>query len=692
MPNRLIHEKSPYLIQHAHNPVDWHPWSEEAFDLARAQNRPVFLSIGYAACHWCHVMERESFEDEEAAARLNDTFVCIKVDREERPDVDAVYMAACQMLTGGGGWPLSIFMTPDKRPFFAAAYIPKTSRYGRTGLIEICQQIRKVWSDQKEKVNDSADRIHAALSGAFAFTPADAPEAGLLTEAYRRTAQGFDVGYGGFGRAPKFPTAHRLLFLLRYHHANRESTAWDMVEQTLTRMRMGGIWDHVGYGFHRYSTDERWFLPHFEKMLYDQALLAMAYLEAYQISGRSGFARTAEEIFAYVLREMASSSGGFYSAEDADSEGEEGKFYVWTADEFREATGPEAGRRWEGILRVSAEGNFADEATGRRTGANILHLTAPLADWAEKTGVALKDLEDEWENLRSRLFAVREKRVHPLKDDKILADWNGLMIAALALGSRVLNHPPYEKAACRAARFVLEKMRDKDGRLCHRFRDGHVTPDAHASDYAFMALGLIGLYQATFDLVFLEEAMALQEIMIEDFWDQEQGGFFSTPETRSDLPVRPKELVDGAMPSANSVALLNLAILSRITGDPVWEARAQGQIRAFSGTVAAQPEAYAYFLCGLDFLIRPGQEAVIVGDPEAPDTSRLLAALNRTFAPNRVAVFKTRANARRLKEIAAYTDALESETGKAVLHLCSNGACSISPPDTEAMVEQLLTV
>jgi uncharacterized protein len=692
MPNRLIHEKSPYLIQHANNPVDWHPWSEEAFALARAENRPVFLSIGYATCHWCHVMERESFEDEEAAAWLNDTFVCIKVDREERPDIDAVYMAACQMLTGSGGWPLSIFMTPDKKPFFAATYLPRTSRYRRTGLIEICRQVKELWSHQNDQIQSSADRIYASLSGAFAFTPADTPGADLLTRAYRQMSVSFDPQHAGFGRAPKFPTPHRLFFLLRHHHANRESTAWDMVEQTLTRMRMGGIWDHVGHGFHRYSTDDKWLLPHFEKMLYDQALLATAYLEAYQISGTPLFAQTAGEIFTYVLRDMTSPQGGFYSAEDADSEGEEGKFYVWTTEEFRQVIGPEASRRWESILRLRSEGNFADETAGRKTGANILYLTAPLANWAEKLGLPLGDLRDEWKAVRNMLFEAREKRIHPLKDDKILADWNGLMIAALALGARILNRPDYERAASQAARFVLKNMRDQEGRLCHRFREGHVTVDAHASDYAFLILGLLGLYQATFDLTFAEEALALQKIMINDFWDEQNGGFFSTPLGQSDLPVRPKELYDGAIPSANSVALFNLATLFRLTGDPVWDARVQAQIQAFAGTVTAQPDAYAYFLCAFDFVVRPGQEVIIAGDAKAPDTSRLLAALNRTFAPNRVAIFKSGQNARRLTQLAPYTEAIRVEEEKAALHLCSNGACTFSPPDTEAMVRQLLTV
>jgi len=689
MPNHLIHEKSPYLIQHAHNPVDWHPWSEDAFARAKAEDKPVFLSIGYATCHWCHVMERESFEDEEAARHLNETFICIKVDREERPDIDAVYMAACQMLTGSGGWPLSIFLTPDKKPFFAATYLPKRSRHGRVGLIEICRQVKQIWADQRTEITNSADRIHAALSTAFAFTSGAPPEASWFEKTYRQMAGRFDAQYGGFGPAPKFPTPHRLLFLLRQYHRTGESLARDMTAQTLTRMRMGGIWDHVGYGFHRYATDERWLLPHFEKMLYDQALLAIAYLEAYQIEGDPLFANTAEEIFTYVLRDMTSAAGGFYSAEDADSEGEEGSFYVWTEKEFMQVAGPETGPRWSAIFRFDPEGNFKEEATGRQTGANIPHLTAPLVNWSEKLGIPLNQLPEEWPSLRQALFDIRKKRVHPLKDDKILADWNGLMIAALAMGARILNRPDYETAARRAARFILDRMRDAGGRLYHRFREGEVAVDPQSSDYAFLIMGLLSLYRTTFDLSFAEEAVVLQQRMIEDFWDVSGGGFFSTAEGSDDLPVRPKELYDGAVPSANSVALFNLTTLFRLTGDPAWEERAQRLIQAFSGTVAGQPEAYAYFLCALDFALSPGQEVIITGERGAPETEEILASLNRAYAPNRVAIFKSKANSARLAQFAPYTEGLPIQQGKTTVHICANGACTLSSDDPETMIAQL---
>jgi uncharacterized protein YyaL (SSP411 family) len=689
-PNHLINEKSPYLIQHAHNPVDWHPWSDETFAKAKSENKPIFLSIGYATCHWCHVMEKESFEDEETAGYLNDTFVCIKVDREERPDIDAVYMAACQMLTGSGGWPLSIFMTPGKKPFFAATYLPKYSRAGRAGLIDICRQVKKFWANDFEQIEKSSVSIAAQLDKAFAFVAADQPEASLLDLAYQKIKPGFDPRHGGFDPAPKFPTPHRLLFLLRCYHRSEDANALEMVTKTLTAMRLGGIWDHVGFGFHRYSTDTRWLLPHFEKMLYDQALIASAYLETYQVTKDPLFAATAEDIFTYVLRDMTAEEGAFYSAEDADSEGEEGKFYVWTTEEFRHILGDESANRWETILRLSPEGNFTDEATRQKTGANILHLTAPLEKWAQKLNLPEDQLGKDWVVIRDQLFRVREKRIHPLKDDKILTDWNGLMIAALALGARILDNPKYENAARKAADFILSKMRDQNGRLYHRFRDGELAVEAHAGDYAFLIHGLLSLYQTTYDLAFAEEAKALQEKMIEHFWDEKDGGFFSTSKESDELPVRPKELYDGAIPSANSIALFNLVFLAKLTGDPRWEERAKAQIRAFAGTVKSQPRSFTYFLCALDFALRPGQEIIIAGDLQATNTRQLLSALNLNFTPNKVAIVKSGTNAERLAKFAGYTDGLQVIEGQATAHVCRNGSCTDSTTDTQAMVDKIM--
>jgi uncharacterized protein YyaL (SSP411 family) len=689
-PNQLIHEKSPYLLQHAHNPVYWHPWSEETFDLARKQNKPVFLSIGYATCHWCHVMEKESFEDETVARHLNDTFISIKVDREERPDIDAVYMAVCQMLTGSGGWPLNLFLTPDKKPFFAATYIPRKNRTGRAGLIELCQQVGNLWASQTDKVNSSAANIAATLDRAFTFSAADEPAESLLDHAFELAWQGYDSKFGGFEGAPKFPTPHRLLFLLRCYYRTGDTKALKMVEKTLTAMRWGGIWDHVGYGFHRYSTDAEWLLPHFEKMLYDQALIAQACLETYQITKDDVYAQTADEIFTYVLRDMTSAEGGFFSAEDADSEGEEGKFYVWTADEFRSLLGDEHSQVWEKILNLEPDGNFSDEATRQKTGANILHLDRPIEQWSEELHLKPEVLTTQWETIREKLFRYRKQRIHPLKDDKILADWNGLMIAAFSLGARILNNPEYARAAEKSTQFILTKMRDGRGRLFHRFRDGELAVEAQAADYAFLIYGLLNLYQATFNLAYAEEAAALQEKMLQDFWDPDSGGFFSTAHESEALPVRPKELYDGAIPSANSVSLLNLLWLARLTGDPKWDKHAHDHLRAFAGTVKAQPTAFTFFLLGVDFFLRPGQEVVIAADPHKTEAQQMLAALNLNFAPHKVALVKSDENAERLAKFAGYTDGLQLVKGKATAHVCKGFACKEPTSDVQAMVAHIL--
>ena len=688
--NQLINEKSPYLLQHAHNPVDWHAWSDETFELAASQNKPVFLSIGYATCHWCHVMEKESFEDAETARHLNNTFICIKVDREERPDIDSVYMAACQMLIGSGGWPLNLFLTPDKKPFFAATYIPKNNRFGKAGLIELCQQVNKLWASQIDKVHASAAAIASSLQRAFHFSEANEPTESLLDHAYNLIWHGFDSRFGGFEKAPKFPTPHRLLFLLRCHHRTGDSRALKMVEKTLTAMRLGGIWDHVGFGFHRYSTDPQWLLPHFEKMLYDQALIAQAYLETYQITKNPFYAQTAEEIFTYVLRDMTSSQGAFFSAEDADSEGEEGKFYVWTVAEFQNVLHGEQAEQWKKIFNLHPEGNFSEEATAQKTGANILHLNKHLNQWAAELNLDADAIFNQWKDVRKKLFQVREKRIHPLKDDKILMDWNGLMIAALAFGSRILNKPEYARAAEKSVQFILKKMQKNDGRIFHRFRDGELAIDAQAADYAFFINGLLNLYQATFNLTYAEEAAALQKRMLKDFWDPDNGGFYATANRSEALPVRPKELYDGAIPSANSVALLNLLWLSRLTGNPEWDIKAHEQVRAFAGTVKSQPTAFTYFLLGIDFALRPGREVVIAGDPDKIDARQMLAALNLNFTPNQVALVKSDQNAARLAKFAGYTDGLQLVQGKATAHVCKGFACKEATTDIQAMVAHII--
>ena len=687
--NLLASEKSPYLLQHAHNPVDWHPWSAAAFDKARQENKPIFLSIGYATCHWCHVMEKETFEDREAAGFLNETFVCIKVDREERPDIDAVYMSACQMLTGSGGWPLTIFMTPDKKPFFAATYLPKRNRFGRAGVIELCQQVQTMWRNQNEKLLTSAESIAGHLGKAFEFNPAAQPGDDLLERAFAQIAKSYDEQFGGFEPAPKFPTPHRLLFLLRCYHRSGDARALEMVEKTLAAMRMGGIWDHVGFGMHRYATDRHWLLPHFEKMLYDQALVALPYLETYQITRNSFYAETAREIFTYVLRDMRDPQGGFYSAEDADSEGEEGKFYVWTEEEFAAVIGPEAAATWAPLLHLEKEGNFQDESTGRKTGGNILHLKQLPEQIARQAGKTTAAFSKQWQKIRNILYRERLKRVPPLKDDKILTDWNGLMIAALARGSRVLGDPALKEAAEAAAGFIFQFLRTADGGLRHRYRDGEAAVDGHAEDYAFFIFGLLELYRASSITRYLEEAVSLQQRMLDDFWDGANGGFYSTT-ADTELPVRPKELYDGAIPSANSVALVNLLLLARITGDTRWEEKAQELVQAFAGTLQAHPAGFTFFLVGLDLALRPGQDVVVTGERDAKETLEMLAAINAHFDPNGIAHVKTSGNAAELSRVAGYTDGLDVVQGKATAYLCKDGSCRESTTDVDRMIKQLL--
>lgn len=693
MPNRLIDEKSPYLLQHAYNPVDWFPWGEEAFATARKENKPVFLSVGYATCHWCHVMERESFGDEETAAALNDAFVCIKVDREERPDIDALYMTACQMVFGSGGWPLNVILTPDKKPFLAGTYMPKRSRFGRPGLMEVCRQIQSLWQNDPKRVLDAADEIIGRLDQAFTIASDEGPDLNIdhLDQAFVQTSRSFDHHSGGFDQAPKFPMPHRLLFLLRHHHRTGNDHALEMVTRTLSAMRRGGLWDHVGFGFHRYSTDAHWLLPHFEKMLYDQALMANAYLEAYQVTRNDFFARTAEEIFVYVLRDMTHPQGGFYTAEDADSEGEEGKFYVWSRDEFDKVAGSAAEHiPWHEIFNLRPEGNFADEAAHQKSGVNIPHLTRSWERWAKTLDVAPQWLADRWEVLRDKLFHHRKQRVAPLKDDKVLTDWNGLMVAALALGARALGRQNYAVAAEKAVAFILSRLTDDNGRLLHCYRDGRAAVDGQAGDYAFLIMGLIELYRTTFKTDHLAYAIALQQKMDADFWDGDRGGYYLIDAKNTELPVRPKELYDGAVPSANSVALSNLMLLARLTGNPDWEGRAHGLTRAFASAVARQPAAFTHFLNGLDLAVRPGKEVVVTGNEEDGRTRAILKALQTTYAPHLVTHFKSGQNAARLSDLAGFTAGLSSAGQSATAHICTDFSCKNSTTDVDILLKHLL--
>lgn len=690
--NRLIHEQSPYLLQHANNPVDWYPWAEEAFEKAKTENKPVFLSIGYAACHWCHVMEKESFEDEETARILNETFVCIKVDREERPDIDSLYMTVCQMLTGSGGWPLTIFMTPEKLPFFAATYIPKESGRGMAGLKELCMQIDRVWNNEHEKITQSIHTIEHHLKTHFSGKKGATLQMETIDSAVSAIRSGFDPKYGGFGNAPKFPTPHRLMLLLSVFRRTKEESLLEMVKQTLKKMAWGGIWDHVGFGFHRYSTDTKWLLPHFEKMLYDQALLAMVYLEIFEITKEDFFAKVAKKIFTYVLRDMQDPSGGFYSAEDADSEGEEGKFYVWTKQEFEQALknpDPEEAQFWEKTFHVEESGNFLDEATKTPAGKNILHLDAGFSDISQNQGLDPDHLETEWEEIRERLFKYREKRVRPLLDDKILTDWNGLMITALACGARVLKEEIYKNAAVSACKFILGKMTDEEGRLYHRYRNGETGIHAHADDYAFIIQALLELYHLTFDPEYLKHGATLQKQMIDAFWDEEGGGFFLSAKTTKELPVRPKEIYDGAIPSANSVSLMNLVTLSRLTGDLLFEEKAEELIQAFSAPVSEHSPGYTFFLTALHAHLAKDAEIVIAGERDDPRVKEMLCICRQGLFTGRTVMVKSRDNADAIAEIAPFTKEMHPAEENPAAYVCQNRTCKKPVTDAKALADLL---
>ncbi|HUU29635.1 MAG TPA: thioredoxin domain-containing protein [archaeon] len=687
--NRLQYEKSPYLIQHAANPVDWYPWSEEAFQRANLENKPVFLSIGYSTCHWCHVMAHESFEDSTVAALMNEVFVSIKVDREERPDIDKVYMTVCQMLTGSGGWPLTIIMTPEKEPFFAGTYIPRTGRFGRAGMLELIPRIREVWEKRREDVFKAAGQITSALRRAAEETPGKELTATDIDRAFGELGIRFDRQNGGFGSAPKFPTPHNLLFCLRYWKRSGSEEALRIVEKTLQKMRLGGICDQVGFGFHRYSTDSQWLVPHFEKMLYDQALLALAALETCQATGDEQYARTAREIFTYVLRDMQSPQGAFYSAEDADSEGEEGRFYLWTEGEIRSVLGPEDTDLALRVFNVKPGGNFATEATGNFSGANILHLEQDLSAWAANLGMPEPVLRERLEAIRTRLFRHRESRVHPGKDTKVLTDWNALMIASLARGAQVLGESRYGAAAKGAADFILKKMIDSQGRLLHRFKDGEAAIAATADDYAFTVWALLELYEAGFDVRYLESALELNEDFLEHFRDKEQGGFYFTADDAEKLPVRQKELYDGATPSGNSVAVWNLLRLGRITAKPEFEDLAASISRAFSHQLQNAPAAFTHFYCALDFALGSGLEVVIAEGGDKKDTERMLAALRGHFFPNKVVLLRPRGEKPAISEIAPFVLNCESLDNKATAYVCRNHNCRLPTTDPQKMLELL---
>ena len=685
--NRLRSEKSPYLLQHAANPVDWYAWGDEAFETAKAGNKPVFLSIGYSTCHWCHVMAHECFEDPSIAERMNRTFINVKVDREERPDIDAVYMTVCQSITGSGGWPLTIIMTPDKKPFFAGTYFPPESRHGRIGMRELTDQIAELWTNRKQELLKSAGQITELLRNYSPPAAGPLSEISLLSDALNKLKDVYDAASGGFGGAPKFPTPHRLIYLLRCWKRFKDDQALRMVEKTLQGMRQGGIYDHVGFGFHRYSTDATWLLPHFEKMLYDQAMMAMACLETYQATEREEYAQIAKEIFAYVLRDLRSPQGGFYSAQDADSEGEEGRFYGWTQEDVEKALTPQEAAIWNRVYSVETGGNFFDEAKRQKTGNNIFHLKQPLHEWAMQLKMSDDELQALLGKCRQKLFRVREKRVHPFLDDKILTDWNGMMIASLAVGARVLDDQQYESAARAAADFILSTIRDDGGNLLHCCRNHEAAIPAFLDDYAFLIWGLIELYQTGFDVKYLEAAIALNDHLLKHFWDARDGGFFFTANDHEELLFRKKSIHDGAIPSGNSVSAMNLLRLARMTGDAQLEQKAEKIGRAFAGLISQTPSAVAFYLTALDYLMGPSHEIVIAGKQDSRAVKAVNRALSGRFLPNKVVLLIPEGKeAATIKKIAPFTESFRGEKGKAALYVCTDRSCKKPTTDVGEMI------
>ncbi len=696
-PNRLINEKSPYLLQHAYNPVDWYPWGEEAFAKARAEDKPIFLSIGYSTCHWCHVMEEESFENDSIAALMNRYFVCIKVDREERPDVDRVYMTALQSMGENGGWPMSMFLTPDLKPFFGGTYYPPESRYGRIGFPDLLRRIHEIWTTDRARVLDAANGVVSFLqqlpttSRGGTLTPA------VLDRCFEQFQQMYDAEHGGFGGAPKFPRPVVLNFLLRYYHRTGNRDALKMAEHTLEKMASGGMYDHIGGGFHRYSVDADWRVPHFEKMLYDQAQLANAYLDLFLITGSKRYAAIARDVLEYVLRDMTDALGGFYSAEDADSprpespeQKGEGAFYVWTKKEILDALGKETGSVFCFHYGVEEDGNVAVDPQLEFTGRNILYVAHPIAETAAAFHRTESDVVALLAAARKRLFELRARRPRPHLDDKILAGWNGLMISACARASQALGESRYLDAARASARFVLQKMVDPTTeKLRRRYREGEARFEAHLDDYAFVVAGLLDLYESDFDVYWLEQALRFTRTQLQIFWDEKGGGFFDTSGEDNSVLVRTKEHYDGAEPAGNSVAAMNLLRLYHITGDDSLRVKAEQILEAFSGALEKQPVVLPFMLCAYDFSQSKVKQIVIAGSVQDELTRQMLKHVQRRYLPNKIVLLLEPATRTRLETLSPFTRPLSAREGQAVAYVCEDYVCSLPTSELE-VVERLL--
>jgi len=698
-PNRLIREKSPYLLQHAFNPVDWYAWGEEAFEEARKANKPIFLSIGYSTCYWCHVMEREVFENPNIARMMNEFFVNIKVDREERPDIDRVYMAAVQAITGSGGWPMSVFLTPDLKPFFGTTYIPPTTQNGHMGFLELANRIHDLWLTQQDKIVESSNELISFLKRRAVSEQPSPVSKEVLTIGYAQFLQQYDSVNGGFGDAPKFPRPVVFNFLLRYYARTAERSALDMTLTTLRTMAEGGLYDHLGGGFHRYSVDALWRVPHFEKMLYDQAQLVTAYLEAYQITHDSFFAQIAREVLEYVLRQMTDREGGFYSAEDAESavnpdrpqEKAEGAFYLWRKDEIEELLGKEKGMIINFYFGVGGSGNTLYDPHGFFGDKNVLYIAHSREETAAKFGKSIDEVSAIIDECKRRLFEVRQRRPKPHLDDKIITSWNGLMISACARAYHVLGDSRYLEAAERAAQFVTTKLYDESKRqLLRRFRDGEARFEAHLEDYAFLVAGLLDLYEADFDVHWLQRAIMLTEEQIRTFYDAKDGGFWDTSGNDASILIRTKEDYDGAEPTGNSIAVLNLLRIAHITENRQWKEMAERTLTFFSGRLKQIPHALPQMLVGVDVHLTKPTQIIIAGKKNSEDTTALLREVYSRYIPGRILLLVDGGEGQRiLSSYNRFFDSIIMRDGKATAYVCEDYVCQAPVTDPGRLAEQL---
>jgi len=680
MPNRLINETSPYLLKHAHNPVDWYPWGSEALERARSEGKPILLSIGYSSCHWCHVMERESFENEAIAGLMNERFVCVKVDREEHPDVDHVFMQAVQAMTGSGGWPLTVFLTPEGEPFYGGTYFPPEDARGLPGFPRVLQTVADAYRDRRPAVIDAAHQLVSSVNRMSDIEPVvQALDAHVLDEAYDALGPSFDPGNGGFGLAPKFPQPMTLEFLLRSHHRTGNPQALNMVELTLARMAAGGIYDQVGGGFHRYSTDARWLVPHFEKMLYDNALLSRLYLHAYQVTGNPGYRRVAEEVLDYVLREMTDANGGFYSAQDADTEGEEGRYYVWTLPEIINVLGREDGELVAQYLGATEQGNFE--------GGNVLHLLTDAQEFAARFATSPEQLQATVDRCKAKLLAARHLRVRPGRDDKILTSWNGMMLQSFAEAASVLGREDYRRAALDNAAFLLRELR-RENVLMHTYGHGEARIPGYLDDYALLIGGLLAVHRASFEQRWLEEAVSLADAMLLRFWDKGTDGlYYDTAGDHSTLFVRPREIVDSVKPCGGSAAADVLLRLAIITGDTSHEKRAVAALSSLRDHMTGHPLGFGNWLCALDFHLSEPSEIALVGRYNDPDTQALLRVVHSRYGPNDVLV-----GIEPGQSPAPTATLLQHRTmldGRPTAYLCRHHTCQAPTTDPKALQQQL---